>query len=293
MKGYSAAVILNYNDNKSALRLAEDFASVRCLQKVIVADNGPESSGLNGNEPAFNNPDILFIKTENRGYAAGNNRAVDTLIKQYGLPEFILISNPDIEVSGEAIQACMDFLIDNPDFAVAAPQMRKPDGARHHLTGWKERSALCDIAYSSGILSRIIGMYRETYPEGYFDNPVSPVDCVHGSFFVIRGDAFREAGYFDETTFLFYEEDILGYKLKQLGFREAVLNTVYFIHREGVSSGKKINYINKYLTMQKSRLYFHSRYKRQPPLIMAAFYAATALGFAENLVKTVIFARRR
>ena len=43
------------------------------------------------------------------------------------------------------------------------------------------------------------------------------VENIAGSFFIARHDIFKAIGYFDENTFLFYEEDILGEKIKEKG----------------------------------------------------------------------------
>ena len=289
MEEYTAAVILNHNDNENTLRLAQTFNAMPFVGRLVVADNSA-SGGLEGTETALGHPKDIFLKIENNGYAAGNNEAVRYLERECGLPAFIMISNPDVEVSEEAVKACVDFLQAHDDFAVAAPHMHRPDGKPHHLAGWRERGMLCDIAYSSGLLSRTVGMYRETYPQEHWNTPFSAVDCVSGAFFAVKGKAFKDAGFFDEKTFLFYEEDILGFRLKRLGYREAVLNDYTFIHREGVSAGRHIRYIRKYLAMQKSRIYFHRVYKKEPFYKMAALYAATGLGLAENALKTVLHA---
>ena len=134
----------------------------------------------------------------------------------------------------------------------------------------------------------MIGMYREIYPPDYFHTPYSLVDCIAGSFFIIKGSIFNEIGYFDENTFLFYEEDILGYKLKRLGYSEAILNTVSYVHYEGISANRNIKYLHKYLAMQRSRLYFHRRYLKEPFYKMVLLYMATGLGIIENIIKSMI-----
>lgn len=288
MEKYNAAVILSYKSNEDTLKLAEAFHAMECVDKFVVADNSPGDNGLDGSENVLKSPKAAFIKIENQGYSCGNDQAIRMLEQNVGLPEYIIISNPDVVIPEQSVKACIDFLDSHIDFAVAAPQELKSNGEMHHLTGWKERTLLCDVAYSSGILSRIIGMYREMYPPAHWSTFYSVVDCVSGSFFVIRGTAFREVGYFDENTFLFYEEDILGYKLKRLGLKEAILNQYRFVHYEGISVGRNVNYVKKYLAMQKSRIYFHRVYKKCPFYKMTALYAATCLGLAENILKTVV-----
>ncbi|HEX3026041.1 MAG TPA: hypothetical protein VHR42_02255, partial [Clostridia bacterium] len=225
----------------------------------------------------------------NNGYAAGNNAGLDYLKEKFGLFDYIIISNPDIEVHLQAIEACRDFLENHDTMALAAPRMHGPDGLPHHLSGWKERTFLCDLAYSSGLLSRTVGMYRETYPESYFQGEYSRVDCAAGSFFMIKGPVFYEIGKFDPNTFLYYEEDILGVRIKRAGYEEAVLNRFGFTHFEGTSVNRSLSMVKKYLTMQKSRIYFQRHYRRINFAQLLVLYAATLLGLTEKLVKAVFY----
>lgn len=283
-----AAVILNHNDNGNALRLTAEMSGYESITRVCVADNsGP--SGLTGTEAVFRNPKADCLPMRNEGYARCNNAAIACLTERYGAFDYIIISNTDVEVGEQSIEKCVGFLQEHADYAVAAPRMFRPDGTPHHLSGWKERTTLCDVAYSSGLLSRLLGMYRETYPDDYWKTPYSPVDCVTGSFFMIRGTAFRQAGYFDEKTFLYYEEDILGFRLKRMGCRLAVLNDCRFVHYENVTVGRSMNLLKKYVIMQRSRLYFHRHYRRVGPGAYAALCAATCLGYVEKAVKTFCY----
>lgn len=279
----TAAVVLNHNDNANTLRLLNIFENCDAVDRVVVVDN----SGENGlKELCYKKATLLTAP--NTGYAAGNNIGLK-LIEQEGGSQFIIISNPDVFVEESAIAACVDFLRKHEDYAVAAPRMCSADGTPHHLAAWHERTFLCDLAYSSGILSRTVGMCRECYPESYFEPEVSDVDCVAGSFFVIRSSAFRKAGYFDEYTFLYYEEDILGFKLKRLGLKSAILNGYRFLHCEGASVNRSMNYLRKYLIMQRSRLYFHRKYKKTGLPKYIILCAATVLGTVEKFLKTVYY----
>lgn len=281
----TAVIVLNHNDNANALKLACALDTYQCVGLILVADNGGENSlkQLDGKK-------TRLINVPNNGYAAGNNAAISYVVKNYGMPEIIVISNPDVAVNENAVRACVDFLRENPDYAVAAPRMCTPDGQKHHLSAWKERTLVCDLAYSSGILSRTIGMYRECYGDDHFNGEVSDVDCVAGSFFAVRGEALNSVGLFDEHTFLYYEEDILGFKLKRMGYKTAVLNRYTFTHYEGVSVDRSMNILKKYLNMQKSRLYFHRVYKRTGPAGCFLLCAATCLGVLEKSLKVLISA---
>lgn len=279
----TAAVILNYKDNDNTLRLASEFEAYDLLGLTVIVDN----SGKDGlNTVSGSKTKLLHLR--NGGYSRGNNAGLAAVDQLYGA-DYVIISNPDVFVEYDAVKACVDFLKNNKDYAVAAPRMHAADGTPHHLAAWKERTFLCDLAYSSGILSRTVGMYRECYPESYFDSPVVDVDCTAGSFFVARRDILKRGGDFDENTFLYYEEDILGCKLKRLGFKTALLCNYKFLHYEGSSVNKNLNYLRKYRAMQKSRLYFHRQYLKTPFPKYFLLLLATGLGTVEKSLKTLYF----
>ena len=283
----TAAVVLNHDDNENTLRLAADFDRFPSVDLTVVVDN----SGTGG-LTAIGGKKTVLLSVPNNGYSVGNNAGVKKT-DQMGGAEFIIISNPDVFVGDDAIAACVAFLRAHPDYALAAPRMHAADGTPHHLAAWRERTFLCDLAYSAGILSRIVGMRRECYPEEYLKQPAVDVDCVAGSFFVIRRTALSCTGSFDEHTFLYYEEDILGFKLKRLGLRSALLGERRFVHCEGASVNRSMNYLKKYLAMQKSRLYFHRRYKKTAFPAFAALCLATALGTVEKTIKTVYYRAKK
>jgi GT2 family glycosyltransferase len=282
----TAAIVLNYRDRANTLRLIKNFCEFDIIDNIELVDNSG-SDAIRQDEILGCKVDLLY--TNNEGYARGNNRGIMAVEEKHGSFDFFIISNSDIEVSNDAINACIKFLYENDEYAVAAPRMKKLDGTYSKLSGWRERTFLCDLAYSSGILSRLIGMYRETYPPQHWQTSFSTVDCVAGSFFVVKAEVLKKVEYFDEKTFLFYEEDILGFKLKKLGYKEAILNDFHFVHYEGVSSSSTTNFFKKYIIMQKSRLYFHRKYTRLNIGQQVILYVATGIGIIENVLKTLFY----
>lgn len=280
-----AAVILNHGDNANTLRLAASL--LRCVQIacVCVADN-TGSGGLNGREPVFADTRALFFICENDGYAAGNNRAMAMAEARFGLPDYFLIANPDILIENEAVLRCAALLDAHPELAVAAPRLLRADGAPHDLPGWKRRTVRGDLAYSSGILARLLGMRREAYPAAHWaQRPFARADCVCGACFLVRAAVMQAAGGFDTHTFLFYEEDILGAKLRQMGLGEAVCTDCAYTHLEGVSMHVSLK---KYRIMQRSRIYFHRAYNDASGWELFLLRAATLLGSAECLFKHLL-----
>ena len=264
MKNKTAIIVLNYNDSKTVMEYLELIKDYKNIDKILVVDNCSPDNSYEVLKK-YESKKISVIKTDsNKGYAYGNNYGVHFLEKQKEKYDFIIISNPDIYVTDDTIKKCSDFLRKSTDVAIVSPTMYMSDGKASPLAGWKERKLDSDVRDSSIRLTRKYNNpHVECYDKTHFKGNYSYVDCVPGSFFMIRYDCFKEVGYFDENTFLYFEEDILGKKLKNAGYKVVVLNKEKFIHYESVSINKSVMPYKKYKILQKSKRYYHSHYNEE------------------------------
>ncbi len=258
-----AVIVLNYNDAKTTTKYVNCIKNYDCIDKIIVVDNLSPDGSYELLKPLKSDKVDVIVTDGNKGYAYGNNYAIRYLNQTYGEYKYITISNSDIEVSEKAFQQCISFLDSHPKVAIAAPRMYDINNNPHPLSGWKLRTLKGDIISSSLLLTELFQTrYSEYYPANVWDKKVTYVDCVAGSFFLIRHSIFQQVGYFDENTFLYYEEDILGNKLKNMGYYNVILNNCKFKHYESVTIDKNLNYMKKYKNLQKSRRYYHEHYNR-------------------------------
>lgn len=259
-----AVIILNYNDSDSAIKYVNKIKKYKCIDKILLVDNqSPDNSYEKMLHLKSDKIDVI-LTDGNYGYAYGNNFGVRYLNEQYGEFKYIAISNPDVEVPQDSYVQCLEFLDKHKNVAICAPRMLDINGNKHQLSGWKVRSFRGDVHDSSTFITRKINKpHIERYPENYLNKKVAYVDCVAGSFFIIKHDIFKKMGYFDENTFLYYEEDILGTKLVHNGYKNVVLNTCNFKHYESVTVDKNMSYLNKYKNLQKSKRYYHLHYDKQ------------------------------
>ena len=258
-----AVIILNYNDEGNTKRYIEQIKEYGMVDKIIIVDNCSPNNSFNS-LLSLSDDKIDVIKSDkNGGYAYGNNFAIKYLCENYGEYKYIAISNPDVEVSESAYKKCLDILDEHADIAVAAPRMYDINGKPHVLSGWKKRTLRGDLIDSSDTLTRIAGKsHIEIYEKGYLEQELAYVDCVAGSFFIIKHKVFNEIGYFDENTFLYFEEDILGAKLKELGYKLVVLGKYKFTHYESVAVNKTNSSLKKYKYLQTSKYYYHKNYSK-------------------------------
>lgn len=260
----SAIIVLNYNDSETVINYINLIRDYKSIDKIVIVDNCSTDNSYE-NLMKYRSNKIDVIKTDgNKGYAYGNNFGVHHLEKNNENYDFIIVSNPDIYVDDSTINKLMTFLDENKNVAMAAPTMYMIDGKPSPLAGWKERKLDTDISDSSMILTRKRKeSHIECYPKSHFSGDYSYVDCVPGSFFMIKYDAFKDIDYFDENTFLFFEEDVLGKKLKNKDYKVAVLNKLKFIHYESVTINKNLKYLRRYKALQKSKRYYHKTYNEE------------------------------
>ena len=98
------------------------------------------------------------------------------------------------------------------------------------------------------------------YSEEDFKQEKLKVEAVSGAFFIIKYNVLEKIGFFDESVFLFYEEDILASKIKKLGYEIYSLNDINFKHFESQSIDKVFNYFSKIKELQKSKMYYQKNY---------------------------------
>jgi len=264
MKKNLAVIVLNYNDATSTIKYVNTIKKYDCIDKIIVIDNlSPDNSYEKLKKLANNKIDVISSNS-NKGYAYGNNCAIRYLNEKYGEYKCIAISNPDVDVPEISYEKCLKYLDKHLDTAIAAPRMYDINDNPHPLSGWKLRSLKGDIHDSSLLLTEIFQRpHIECYPINHWDTKVAEVDCVAGSFFIIRHSIFEKVGYFDENTFLYFEEDILGNKLKKEGYKNVVLTDCKFNHYESVTIDKNMKFMKKYRNLQKSKKYYHKTYNER------------------------------
>jgi len=88
------------------------------------------------------------------------------------------------------------------------------------------------------------------------------VDVVSGCFFLIRSTVLKEINFLDENTFLYYEENILSKKIKELNKDIVINNNVLVVHNHSVTIDKNVKRINKYKIQKKSQYYYEKEYNK-------------------------------
>ncbi len=195
----------------------------------------------------------VIISEVNHGYARGNNLCLK-IAKEDGC-DYSLISNNDIVYRDNAIDYMLED-IKRTDALLVGPTVIKPTGevqgtVKYHRPGF--------IEY----------MLYETYTRNFFKkscerhkripNESSDVYWIAGCTFLVDMEKFERIGFFDDYTFLFYEEFILSEKAKKAGYRERFCKDAEVMHYHGVSMGGALNIVTRSANWR-SESYFVKNY---------------------------------
>ena len=248
-------VIVNYNDYKTTSVLLENIKDYKSLDLIVVVDNCSTDNSLKYLKK-YENKKIKVIEVdENKGYAAGLNIGAKYVISKLKKCN-IIFSNSDIIISKEKdiVNLCKN--IGKNSVALVGPTIVEN---RQLNRGWMLPTVSDEIKFNLPLISR---KYRKRilYDDEHFDEALSIVGVVSGCFFAMDSKVLEEVDYFDEGTFLYYEEQIMSKKLENIDKQVAVDNNVIVIHNHSVTIDKNINRINKYKELKKSQRYFVEKY---------------------------------
>ena len=82
----------------------------------------------------------------------------------------------------------------------------------------------------------------------------------------------QQNDYFDEKTFLYYEEQILAVKVRNANKKELIANKVKIIHDHSVSIDKSIKRVKKHKVLKTSQRYYCKEYLKANFIQMALLY---------------------
>jgi GT2 family glycosyltransferase len=85
-------------------------------------------------------------------------------------------------------------------------------------------------------------------------------DILSGACIMAKTSTWQEINYFDENTFLYFEENILYEKLKRINLKNALLTNVTAIHL-GAKSVNKITNVKILMIALNSLLYYINIYR--------------------------------
>lgn len=226
-------VMVAYN---SAHCLPGLSAGLQTMHKIIVVDNASDDD-LQTQLPLTLPQASLLRNARNLGFGAANNRALAQVTTRYAL-----LLNPDCLPTKDFLDGLLQAAAEFPDAAIIAPHLIRRNGTpevsyRWPATHWISRGPKAD-------------------------GPCC-VSFVCGAVMLLNMDVMKRVGFFDETFFLYYEDEDLCQRVFLAGQQIVVVPNVEITHlSRGSVKGPnplKSEFIRGYHHAQ-SKLVFERKY---------------------------------
>lgn len=248
-------IILNYNDSQRAWSLAEKCSFFKSVDKVVIVDNCSTDDSVDYLSSKKNdNIDLIFSK-QNNGFASGNNIGARYALKKYN-PDYLFFANTDTVFGDSDVAACLKKI--SSDKKLGLISMRMLDiNKNEEKSAWKFMP-FYEYLFLNFWLYRHFNYDRYTYK--VFEKNFQYVDVVRGSYMLFRSEALSTVDFFDEGTFLYYEEDIVSFRLRKAGYKVGILTNHFYIHNHIYSDNQDTSFAKKHMDF--SLKYFLQKYYR-------------------------------
>lgn len=152
----------------------------------------------------------LMALADNRGFAGGNNAALDLLQSQYKAIPYALLLNSDTIVHEGALKYCYDLMQKEPHIGVMSCLLLNADKSLQNVTRdfpTPLRQALCSFGLPWIWPKRFAWADIYDVPDELLKTK-RDVDWLGGAFMFLRATALKQIGGGLDHSFFFYGEDI-------------------------------------------------------------------------------------
>ena len=126
--------------------------------------------------------------------------------------------------------------------------------------GWKKTNVWIEVSLNLPLINRYFKKKFLYYKDNHYQTALSFVDVISGCFFMVDSTLLQNVDYFDEGTFLYYEELIFACKVQNAKKRVLVDNRVSIVHDHSVTVDKSVSRIRKYRILKTSQRYYVEKY---------------------------------
>lgn len=247
------SVVLHENKPEHIVDLCACLSTEDIAMRVYFIDNSPDQSLATCFE---NYPQFHYEWTgKNIGFGKAHNRVISQCIDNDG---YHLCLNPDVYFAKGMLVKMIQFMDSRPDIGLLLPRVLNPDQSEQPLYKLLPNPQVLFFrrffpAFVKQMLSGFLASYElsDANPTDVFEAPY-----LSGCFMLMRREALKEVGLFDERYFLYFEDVDLSRRINEswstVYFGQAVI--YHYFQRGSYNSFKLLlyhlisgfRYFNKY-----------------------------------------------
>lgn len=258
-------IILNYHGLKDTLECIKSIEDSDVNQNnltIYLVDNDSKS---HEREKLLNElkkyKNIIYISSEkNLGFSGGNNAGIKKAITD-GC-EYLFLINNDTTVDKNTIVNLITSFDSDKKTGVIGAKIYFTKDCEYHKDRYNKKDRGKVIWYAGGIIDwpNMLLSHRgvDEVDIGQFDKK-EKTDYVSGCAFLTKASVLKEAGFFNEDYFLYYEDADLCQRIKRLGYNLYYEPRATVRHKNASSSGKPGSPIHVYY-QTRNRMLFGFKY---------------------------------
>ena len=231
--------------------------------EIIVVDSGSADGSVE--LLSEKHPDLtLLAQSQNVGFTRGNNIGL-----KRARGAFLLLLNPDTEVSPGALGLMIDFMSGHPRVGIVGPHTLNSDGS-HQSTRRRFPTLLTGIFESTWLSAWAPAAVERRYRMlDTSDDDILEADWVQGSALMLRREVYDAIGGLDEGFTMYSEELDYCRRAKAAGWQVFYHGGAIITHHGGKSSEQAAAF--KQIHFQTSKLrYFRKHHGRAQYLLLRA-----------------------
>lgn len=259
-------IIVNYKVKEKLIdcvkSIEKNINSISC--EIIIVDNEVDDS-LNGELKEYKH--VKYIKApKNLGFGGGNN-----LGSRYAKGEYLFFLNPDTLIVDDAIEKLYKFIKSEKKIGIVSPLLIDINLQPFSTQSKKELTPLNAI-FSFSFLRKLFpkkSIYNDPFFKKWDKKQPIEVNTIPGAALMIPKKLFEQVNGFDERFFLYFEENDLSKRVRNIGFKLYINPSARVIHEVGQSTKKLKD--TKDIFVKSRFLYFRKHYGIFKSLLLESF----------------------
>ncbi|MDD3159863.1 MAG: glycosyltransferase family 2 protein [Candidatus ainarchaeum sp.] len=245
-------IILNWNTSKDTIECLDSLKEQKFKDfKIYLVDNASKESEKKILKNYIKKESILKIKfienKENLGFAGGNNSA----LKEAKKHEHVFLLNNDTTLDKNCLVELVKTINLEKNIGAVNPKIYYFDK--------KDTIWATGANFNNFLLKASLRGIKEKDNDQY--NKEEKLDQLVGAAVLIKSEALKKSGFFDEKFFCYYEETDLFQRIKEKGFKLYYSPKSIVYHKVALSSGGIKNPKTVYYLVRNRGLFIVKNFK--------------------------------
>lgn len=221
----TSSLVTYHNDPAILKKVISSFLNTSLNVQLIISDN----SATPAIETLAEDPRCEYVfNNANLGFGAAHNKGIKSILDK---SRYHLILNPDVTFPAGTLEVLYNFMENNPDVGLVMPKVLDFHGEMQYLC--KTLPSPTDLIVRRFVYTIFPNLFKKRMTRYQMldrdYNKSFEAPSLSGCFMLLRVDALKKAGLFDERYFMYMEDIDLSRRVHQ-HYKTVYYPNVYIYH---------------------------------------------------------------